>query len=179
LAYGSLTPSQIGELVRGFSSPHEAALEAIEDRRYKRLFDEIGGVRVVEQDGRLYAVPSSPTSETRFWDLVYAWAEDKLRDAEPKGESAALDLGGGGYTQAEIGAAVDLLKREQIGPRALQREGEMSYPRARRLSGWFTSGAAGWNDKTSMLTAAAGFRWVKRNTRAGERRWQLVRSDRP
>jgi hypothetical protein len=87
LAYGSLTPSQIGELVRGFGSPHEAALEAIEDKRYKRLFDEIGGVRVVEQDGRLYVVPSSPTSEARFWDLVYAWAEGRLRDAEPKGES--------------------------------------------------------------------------------------------
>jgi hypothetical protein len=82
LAYGSLTPSQIGELVRGFGSPHETALEAIEDPRYKRVFDEIGGVQVVEQNGRLYAVPSSRTSEDRFWDLVYAWAEGKLRDAD-------------------------------------------------------------------------------------------------
>jgi hypothetical protein len=86
LAYGSLTSSQLANLARwGFDSPHAAALEAIEDPRFKRVLAELGGVQVVEQNGLRYAVPSA-ASDDRFWDVVYAWAEVR-QDAESKGES--------------------------------------------------------------------------------------------
>jgi hypothetical protein len=88
----------------------------------------------------------------------------------------ALDLGGTGYADDEISAAVELLEADMLGPRRLEKAGEMSYPRARRLSKWFTSDAAGWNEQARKLTAAPGYRWVKRKGRKGERRWHLRRT---
>jgi hypothetical protein len=101
----------------------------------------------------------------------------RLGDDEPEsGSLDELDLGGEGYTDAEVAAALDLLTRGQLYPRALEREGPMSLGRARRLSAWFTSGAAGWDGKRGKLTAAPGFRWVKRKTRKGPR-LALIRAD--
>jgi hypothetical protein len=73
-------------LVRRFGSPHDAALEAIKDPLFKRAFGDLGPVQVVEQDRRLYAVPSAP-SEDRFWDVVYAWAEGQPLE-EPDADEA-------------------------------------------------------------------------------------------
>jgi hypothetical protein len=90
VAYGSLTSSQLGVLMR-FGGPHEAALKAIEDPDFKRVFEDLGGVRVEEQNGRLYVVPLVRTSESenRVWDAVYAWAEGQsLEDDEANGELA-------------------------------------------------------------------------------------------
>jgi hypothetical protein len=91
-------------------------------------------------------------------------------------EGDELDLGGNGYTKDEIKAAVDLLDRGQLGPRSLEREAPMSYPRARRLWKWFDKRVARYDkEHKPSLYAAPGFKWVKRKTRSGER-WTLVRT---
>ena len=114
-------------------------------------------------------------NEERILQVVDKALGDLEQDERLKATDE-LDVGGKGYTDAEVAAAVDLLTRHELGPRALEREGSMSFGRARRLSAWFTSGAAAWDAKAEKLTAASGFRWVKRKTREGPR-LALIRTD--
>jgi hypothetical protein len=85
LAYGSITSSQLANLAKwGFSSPHDAALKAIEDSLFEQVFEDLGHIQVVEHNGHLHVVPPA-ASEDRFWDIVYAWAEVR-QEVELKGK---------------------------------------------------------------------------------------------
>jgi len=131
-----------------------------------RDLSTIGGSRVHVPHG----------SEPRTRQLVDA-ALAELDGTSMDDREDDLDLGGKGYTNDEISAAVELLEAGLLGPRPLEKASGMSYPRARRLSKWFTSEAAGWNAKARKLTAAPGYRWVRRKGPEGEWRWHLRRSD--
>lgn len=177
-----LSAGERRELLKRFDTVEHAAAATIEDPRYAEECERLG-VRVqtpatIEHRGRpVRPRIQVPQDEEKVFARIVV--EAQLEETPPATEEPdlrELDVGGKGYTDAEVAAAVDLLTRDELGPRPLEREGSMSFGRARRLSAWFTSGAAGWDSKKEQLTAGPGFRWVKRKTREGPRR-ALTRVD--
>jgi hypothetical protein len=151
-----------------FGGPHEAALKAIEDPDFKRVFEDLGGVRVEEQNGRLYVVPSNPTSENRMWDAVYAWAEGELLAAEPiegvgtDGTAVVVepDLRGRPLPALPTLEAIKLYGEGATAYR-VDKETALSYRQALRVETWVKGGAVWWDAIERRPRVARGFRILR------------------
>ena len=167
-----LAPEQIRELIERFGSMRAAATAAMREPLFKDEFRRTGAYLHQKRDGSFGYLSPRKEEESFFWNLVWA---AHARSPAPKKQNE-LDLGGAGYTKAEIQAANDLLTHEgRLVARRLEAEGQMSLRRALRFWHWFQAGAVRWS-KERGLYAGPGFQWVRRRTRSGDR-WTLVRTD--
>jgi hypothetical protein len=171
----------------------QLAVEAMRQPDYAERFAELGAFVEEYRDdfymGFLYSPEDFPDPRipeesektcARFivLALLGGGQADTPPGEAPEDEALAegLDLGGKGYTDAEMETVVRLCREGRFRARRLEAEGPMSLRSALRMWHWFQPPvrAARWSAEEG-LHAGPGFQWVARKTPEG-RRWTLVRS---